>query len=103
MVDNMYYYGKTLPFGLSYSCKLFEKFSSVLQWILENKLSFIHCVHILDDFLFLSEPHSSKCYNALLAFYQLSKDSGLPIKSEKHCLPHHSSHIFWPGIKYFEL
>lgn len=47
----------------------------------------IHCVHILDDFLFLSEPHSPKCYSALLAFYQLAKDIGLPIKSEKTVYP----------------
>lgn len=103
MVDNMYYYDKTLPFGLSYSCNLFEKFSSALQWILETKFSVIHCVHILDDFLFLSEPHSSTCYSALLAFYQLSNDIGLPVKSEKNCLPHHNSHIFGPGIRYLEL
>lgn len=103
MVDNMYYYDKTLPFGLSYSCNLFEKFISALQWILETKFSVIHCVHILDDFLFLSEPHSSTCYSALLAFYQLSNDIGLPVKSEKNCLPHHNSHIFGPGIRYLEL
>lgn len=87
MIDNMYYYDKTLPFGLSYSCNLFEKFSSALQWILETKFSVIHCVHILDDFLFLSEPHSPQCYSALLAFYQLAKDIGLPIKSEKTVYP----------------
>ena len=27
MVDGKFYYDKTLPFGLSYSCNLFEKFS----------------------------------------------------------------------------
>lgn len=36
-INNEYYYDKTLPFGLSYFCNLFEKFSSSLQWILENK------------------------------------------------------------------
>lgn len=95
MVDNMYYYDKTLPFGLSYSCNLFEKFSSALQWILETKFSVIHCVHILDDFLFLSEPHSSTCNSALLAFYQLSNDICLPVKSEKKLFtPPQLSH-FW--------
>lgn len=87
MVDNKYYFDKTLPFGLSYSCNLFEKFSSALQWILESKFSVLHCVHILDDFLFISPPNSSKCYSALLAFYQLAKDIGLPIKSAKTVYP----------------
>lgn len=35
-IGNDYYYDKLLPFGLSYSCILFEKFSIALQWILEH-------------------------------------------------------------------
>lgn len=46
MVDEKFYYDKTLPIGLSYSCNLFEKFSTAIQWILENKFSVTHCVHI---------------------------------------------------------
>lgn len=49
-IDGQFYFDKTLPFGLSYSCNLFEKFSSALQWILQNKFSVVHCVHMLDDF-----------------------------------------------------
>lgn len=30
-IGNDYNYDKTLPFGLSYSCNLFEKFSTALQ------------------------------------------------------------------------
>ncbi|XP_056016820.1 uncharacterized protein LOC125676591 [Ostrea edulis] len=36
-ISGSFFYDKTLPFGLSYTCQLFEKFSSALQWILENK------------------------------------------------------------------
>ena len=46
MVDSKFYYDKTLPFGLSYSCNLFEKFSSALQWILQTKFSVQYCVHL---------------------------------------------------------
>lgn len=42
MNDNKYYVDKTLPYGLSYSCHLFEKFSTALQWILETKFSVQH-------------------------------------------------------------
>lgn len=52
MINNQYYYDKTLPLGLSYSCNLFEKFSTALQWILTTKFGVQHCVHMLDDFLF---------------------------------------------------
>lgn len=55
MVDEKFFYDKTLPFCLSYSCNPFEKFSAAIQWILENKFSVTHCVQILDDFSFL--PH----------------------------------------------
>lgn len=60
-IGNDYYYDKTLSFGLSYSCNLFERFSTALQWILENKFSVAHCVHVLDDFLFIGPRNSSKC------------------------------------------
>lgn len=86
-VDDKFYYDKTLPFGLSYSCNLFEKFSSELQWILENKFGVAHCVHILDDFLFIGPPGSSVCYSDLMAFYTLVKDINLFIKAEKTVYP----------------
>lgn len=87
MLNGHYYYDKTLPFGLSYACNLFEKFSTALQWILKSKFSVSYCVHILDDFLFLGPPQSSECYSALLAFHGLAKDIGLPIKTERTVYP----------------
>jgi hypothetical protein len=86
-VDGLFYYDKTLPFGLSYSCQLFEKFSSALQWILQHKFQVGHCIHVLDDFLFVGKPHSTECYDALLAFYTLATEINLPIKKEKTVLP----------------
>lgn len=87
MVDEKFYFDKTLPFGLNYSSNLFEKFSTTIQWILENKFSVTHCVHILDDFLFVGPPRSSACYSALMSFYTLARDIGLPIKAEKTVYP----------------
>lgn len=86
-ISDSYYYDKTLPFGLSYSCHLFEQFSSALQWILEEKFKVGYCVHVLDDFLFVGSPRSPDCYSSLLAFYSLAKDINLPIKSEKTVYP----------------
>lgn len=73
----------TLPFGLSYARNLFEKFSTALQWILQSNYLVSDNVHILDDFLFLGPSQSSECYGALLAFHELAKDKGLPIKTKK--------------------
>ena len=82
-IDGKFYYDKTLPFGLSYACNLFEKFSSALQWILHDKFAVVHCVHILDDVLFIGYPNSPGCHDALIAFHTLANDINLPIKSEK--------------------
>jgi hypothetical protein len=85
--NDLYYYDKTLPFGLSYSCNLFETFSSVLHWILKHKFSVARCVHVLDDFLSIGPPRSSVCYSALMSFYQLAQDIHLPVKSSKTVYP----------------
>jgi hypothetical protein len=37
-LSDKYYFDKTLPMKLSYSCNLFEKFSNAVHWIVENKL-----------------------------------------------------------------
>lgn len=86
-IGNDYNYDKTLPFGLSYACNPFEIYSTALQWILEHKFSVTHCINILDDFSFIGPPNSSKCYSALMSFYKLAQDIGLPIKPSKTVLP----------------
>ena len=49
--DQFYY--KCLPMGCSSSCKIFEAFSSSLDWIARYKLSIPGILHILDDFLII--------------------------------------------------
>ena len=51
------------------------------------KFSVKHCVHILDDFLFVGKPNTSECHDALAAFHILAADINLPIKAEKTVLP----------------
>ena len=46
--DGKYYYDKTLPQGCASSCRIFETFSSAIQWILEQRVPGILCVHYLD-------------------------------------------------------
>ena len=86
-IHDKYYYDRTLPMGLSYSCNLFEKFSSAVHWILEHKFNVPGCVHDLEDFLFLGPPESNLCHNSLTAFYSVAKQIGFPIKEEQTVLP----------------
>ncbi|KAK3090799.1 hypothetical protein FSP39_014735 [Pinctada imbricata] len=84
---NKFYFDKTLPFGLSYSCNLFEKFSHALHWIMSEHFKVPGCVHVLDDFLFIGPPGSNKCSKALLHFLSVCEEIGIPIKKEKTVQP----------------
>ncbi|KAK3089099.1 hypothetical protein FSP39_000774 [Pinctada imbricata] len=85
--QNKFYFDKTLPFGLSFSCNLFERFSKALHWVMENYFQTAGCVHVLDDFLFMGPPSTNKCSKALFGFISLCNDIGVPIKHEKTVEP----------------
>lgn len=85
-VGGGFYFDKTLPMGLSYSCNLFERFSSSLHWVMEYHYQ-SSCVHVLDDFLFMGPAHSNNCLKSLENFLQLCNDIGIPIKNEKTVYP----------------
>ena len=68
--------------GLSSSCKIFKFFSSALEWIARNKLQIPGVLHILDDFLIVSNSISS-CDNELKAFLRTCDELGVPMASEK--------------------
>jgi hypothetical protein len=44
--------------GASASCQLFESFSTVLQWILNEKFQIKGALHLLGDFFFVGEAQS---------------------------------------------
>jgi len=86
-IKDQYFFDKTLPMGLSYSCNLFEQFSCALHWIILNKLGILGCVHVLDDFLFISPADRIKAKNDLDRFLEFANKLGLPIKDEKTVFP----------------
>ena len=54
---NKLYVDRDLAMGLSSSCKIFESFSSPLEWVARTKLQIPGILHPLDDFLIVSKPH----------------------------------------------
>ena len=68
-----------LPMGLSISCQTFERFSTALQWIMENRFS-SSLSHIIDDFCFVGPPLSGSCASGLNSFLEICADIGVPIK-----------------------
>ncbi|XP_045198533.2 uncharacterized protein LOC123552851 [Mercenaria mercenaria] len=85
-VQGLFYFDKTLPMGLSYSCALFERISTAIQWIAENKLNLRNCAHILDDFFFV-ETDYNQCLTGLHIFLDWAKYCGIPINPSKTVLP----------------
>lgn len=75
---------KTLPMGLSYSCHLFEEFSTAVHWVCENKLGICgKFVHILDDFLVVGPSDLQVCHRDLNKIMFLFKDIGISMKQSK--------------------
>lgn len=91
-----YYYDRCMPMGCSSSCSTFEKFSTAVQWIAQNKLN-IHCMlHLLDDF-FLAARSEKLCKDQLDLFLCLCNYLGIPMAPEKTCGP--STNMSFAGIE----
>ncbi|XP_045626177.1 uncharacterized protein [Procambarus clarkii] len=77
-----YYYEKMLSMRAAPSCRIFETFSSALQWILAEKLGVQDVVKVLDDFLFVSSTYN-ECLRSLRVFTTLCERLGVPLAPHK--------------------
>ena len=68
--------------GCTSSCKIFESFSFILEWIDRHKLGIPGILHILDDF-FIIERDRASCSNSLSNFLRTCDDLGVPMAPEK--------------------
>ncbi|CAC5399582.1 unnamed protein product [Mytilus coruscus] len=81
--NDHFYIDKSLPFGCSISCKLFEKFATFLQWLVEER-SRLHLVdHYLDEFIFISARLTGHCSILMEAFGKVCNELGVPIAENK--------------------
>ena len=77
-----FYVDRNLAMGLSSSCKIFECFSSGLEWIAHFRLHIPGILHLLDDFLSVSKSLAS-CANDLQVFLKTCDELGVPMAPEK--------------------
>ena len=68
--------------GCSSSCKIFETFSTAVEWVARHKLSIPYILHLLDDFLIVA-PTESLCQSPLSIFLDMCCYFGIPIAPEK--------------------
>ena len=80
--DNLYYFDRCLPMGLSSSCNIFEAFSTALEWLSIHRLGASSVLHILDDFLFIAKT-KDRCEADLGKFISLCHHLGVPLAPEK--------------------
>ena len=84
-INHNYYVDCALPFGCCSAPKLFEEFSSTLDWYVEyttgQKIS-----HYLDDFFFVHKS-KDKCLHLLCTFQNACDFIGFPYSQDKTFLP----------------
>ena len=68
-----YYIDKCLHMGCSVSCKLFETFSTFLQWELKRRTNSKSVDHYLDDFIFMGSVNTGDCAILMSSFVILSR------------------------------
>lgn len=80
--QQQYFVDKALPFGLSVSCALFEKFSHFLEWCVKNDAGTNNLIHYLDDFLGCAREHAVATH-LLSTTLNTFQSLGVPVASEK--------------------
>ena len=80
--QGLFYYDKCLAMGCASSCRIFETFSSALEWAARHKLGAPKATHILDDFLFGAKT-KAECGRIVHTFVQSCEQVGIPIAYEK--------------------
>ena len=84
--QGLYYFDRCLPMGCAASCKIFERFSDALVYILKTKYKVQHIVKVLDDFL-LQGNTKKECQHALNSFIHLAKTIGNPWRNTRQYSP----------------
>jgi hypothetical protein len=82
-IKGEYYIDKCLPFGCSISCKIFETFSTFLEWAVRFKSNFHTVHHYLDDFIFAGHHNSNHCQIFLRSFQELCSELGVTLNPDK--------------------
>ena len=92
-----YFHDKTLPFGASISCALFQRFSNALRHVIEVLTeNFHHVTNYLDDYLFIQCDYPS-CKVMVKCFIDICHCIRFPVAFDKTEGPI-TVIVFW-GVK----
>lgn len=93
--EGKFYFDKTLPFGLSSSCAIWERYATAAEWAVLHNTSIKRLCHYIDDFLLISDEKAAA--NELKQLLDLFRRLGLPVSMEKLEGPIHS--LLFLGIQ----
>jgi len=94
--DNKFYYDTCLCFGLRSAPKIFDDFSSMLEWIGTHRAGVSNLIHILDDFFTAGAANTSECHDNIVNLVKLFVDIGVPLVADKTIGP--TTQIQFMGI-----
>jgi len=94
--DKKYYYDTCLCFGLRSAPKIFDDFSSMLEWIATRRSGVSHLIHILDDFFTAGMANTAECHDNIVSLIKLFVDIGVPLVADKTIGP--TTQIQFMGI-----
>ena len=77
-----WYVDTVLPFGLRSAPKIFTAVADALMWIMA-KHGVQSVIHYLDDYLFVGDPDSQECAEALGTALRMCEELGVPISAHK--------------------
>lgn len=81
-LDGQFFIDKALPFGCSFSCALFEKFSTFLEWCVREASHNDNIIHYLDDFCGGSQSQTG-AQQLLSAVLSTFEEIGVPVATDK--------------------
>ncbi|MGB9152461.1 MAG: reverse transcriptase domain-containing protein, partial [Alphaproteobacteria bacterium] len=79
--EGKFYFDKTLPFGLSSSCAIWERYATAAEWAVLHNTSVRRLCHYIDDFLLISDKKAAA--SELKQLLDLFRRLGLPVSMEK--------------------
>ena len=86
-LENEYYINSSMVFGARSSCRIFETFTTAMEWALIQRSGWHICTHYLDDF-FLARGTYPECTEFMDTFQGLCDHVGAqlsPAKTEGPC------------------
>jgi hypothetical protein len=86
-MNGNFYIDKCLPFGCAISCKIFELFSSFLEWLVTKKSGIETVHHYLDDFNFAGSALTNHCNILMHSFQSMCVELGIPLNQDKSVIP----------------